>query len=105
MRFIAFWLDCSNTPRFATNIYHTAHDLYVNPPPKLCSLFLPPAVTFPSLRPVSNAHGAMSSFLACPVGKMSKSKISIGKPIVVHAFGMSTIPATWPWIGAHESRR
>lgn len=80
-------------------------DLYVKPPPKLCSLFFPPAVTLPSLTPVSKAHDPISSFFAGPVGEMSKSKISMGSPMVVHALGMSTIPATWPWMGAHDRSR
>lgn len=37
--------------------------------------------------------------------EMSKSKISIGIPSVVHAFGISTIPAIDPRTGALDSRR
>lgn len=89
----------------------TLVSLTVNPPPKLCSLLAPPLVILPSVTPVSNAQLPMSSFLAGPVGEMSKSKMSIGRPRVVHAlgrirtfvlkavkgsthFGISTIPAT-----------
>jgi hypothetical protein len=46
----------------------------------------------------------MSMLFAGP-GEISKSKMSIGNPRVVQAFGMSTIPATCPWIGAHDIRR
>lgn len=59
--------------------------LKVNPPPKDVSLLDPPLVTLPSVTPVSKAQLPMSSFLAGPVGEISKSKISIGKPKVVHA--------------------
>lgn len=34
------------------------------------------------------AQTPISIFLAGPVGEMSKSKISIGRPRVVHAFGI-----------------
>lgn len=37
--------------------------------------------------------------------EISKSKISIGTPSVVHTLGMSTIPAIDPLIGAHDSNR
>ena len=46
-----------------------------------------------------------SSFFAGVSGLISKSKISIGNPIVVHEFGMSTMPATCPCTGAQDSRR
>lgn len=65
--------------------------LYVMPPPKLCSLFFPPAATLPSVTPVSNAQAPMSFFVAGASGPMLKSKMSRGSPIVVHAFGISTI--------------
>jgi hypothetical protein len=34
------------------------------------------------------AHGFMFIFFAGPLGLISKSKISMGTPIVVHAFGI-----------------
>lgn len=78
-------------------------------------------------RSLVNAHEPISSFGIGAPGEISKSKMSIGMPIVVQAFGIcvcqkkgkkeriqvrvrvrvltSTMPATWPWIGAHERRR
>lgn len=41
-------------------------------------------------------HEPRSLFSTGASGMMLKSKMSTGKPIVVHAFGMSTIPAMWP---------
>jgi len=59
--------------------------LKVKPPPKDTSLLDPPPVTLPSVTPVSKAQLPMFSFLAGPVGEISKSNISIGKPKVVQA--------------------
>jgi hypothetical protein len=68
------------------------------------------------------AHAPKSFFSTLAKGEMSKSKMSIGKPMVVHAFGIcqklvsiyrkriegvltSTMPATCPSIGAQLSKR
>lgn len=51
------------------------------PPPKPQSLVLPHLL--------ATAQAPISRFVAGPeVGEMSKSKISIGKPKVMHAFGI-----------------
>lgn len=51
------------------------------------------------------AQEPMSSFFAGAEGEISKSKISIGRPIVVQALGISTIPAMWPCTGAQDNKR
>jgi len=68
------------------------------------------------------AQDPISNFFAGPEGEISKSKMSIGRPMVVQALGIcvlsvtkhgqekreyrtSTIPATWPCTGAHDRRR
>lgn len=48
--------------------------------------------------PMSFKSGSLSM-------EISKSKISIGIPNVVQTFGMSTIPAIEPLMGAHDSNR
>lgn len=45
---------------------------------------------------LANAQDPRSRFSAGRCGLMSKSKISMGNPMVVHALGISTIPATCP---------
>lgn len=45
---------------------------------------------------LAKAQVPKSRFSAGACGEMSKLKMSIGRPMVVHEFGMSTIPATCP---------
>lgn len=55
--------------------------------------------------PHQRAHLPRSCFFASALGLMSNSKMSMGRPMVVHAFGMSTMPAIWPSMGMHDSMR
>ena len=72
---------------------------------------------------LAKAQLPRSLFSILASGMMLKSKMSTGRPvsvtlayrfysevftdlpIVVQELGMSTIPATWPCTGAHDSRR
>lgn len=45
---------------------------------------------------LATQQAPISIFFAGPVGEMSKSKISIGSPSVMQAFGISTRPPTCP---------
>jgi len=51
------------------------------------------------------AHEPRSCFFGSADGEMSNEKMSMGKPIVVHALGISTIPATCPSMGMQLSIR
>lgn len=87
----------------------------------LCSLHHLPTPSSFTTQALYLAQVPMSNFFAGPEGEISKSKMSMGRPMVVQAFGIcnvsamvickscsihtSTIPATWPCTGAHDSSR
>ncbi len=74
---------------FIRSMTYTKIPLHHRPQPAHIPLPIPPHPHSYLTHLLATAQAPISRFCTCPdMGEMSKSKISIGKPNVMHAFGI-----------------